>query len=182
MSAPGLATAVTAVAGAKSAVVSFTAPANDGGSPVTGYDVLTSAGTSLVSGTASPITVTDLTGGASISFKVVAKNALGSGPSSLASAPVIPYGEPGAPMATTVIPKAGQQVLVSFRPPTSNGGSIITSYTVTSSPDGITATGTASPILVKGLTAGTSYTFSITATNAGGTSIPSAPTAAVISL
>lgn len=45
-----------------------------------------------------------------------------------------------------------------------------TSYTVTSSPGSITATGTSSPITVSGLTENTSYTFTITATNTGGTS------------
>ena len=38
----------------------------------------------------------------------------------------------------------------------------VTSYTVTSSPDGFTGTGTSSPIVVSGLTANTSYTFTVT--------------------
>lgn len=44
------------------------------------------------------------------------------------------------------------------------------SFTVTSSPDGITATGTQSPILVTGLRHGITYTFSVSATGAIGTS------------
>jgi hypothetical protein len=58
---------------------------------------------------------------------------------------------------------------VSFTPPASNGGSAITGYTVTSSPGGITAKGTKSPITVKGLKNGTAYTFTVTATNKVGT-------------
>ena len=50
----------------------------------------------------------------------------------------------------------------------------ITSYTVTSSPGGITGTGASSPISVSGLTGGTAYTFTVTATNANGTSTASA--------
>ena len=46
----------------------------------------------------------------------------------------------------------------------------ITSYTVTSSPGSVTASGANSPITVSGLTAGTSYTFTVTATNANGIS------------
>jgi hypothetical protein len=60
-----------------------------------------------------------------------------------------------------------------------NEGSAVTQYTVTSSPDGRTATGTASPIIVTGLTNGTSYTFTAVATNAQGNSIASAPSAPV---
>ena len=58
---------------------------------------------------------------------------------------------------------------VAFAAPASNGGSAITSYKVTSSPGGFTATGTSSPIEVTGLTNGTPYTFTVTATNAAGT-------------
>ncbi|WP_229706755.1 hypothetical protein, partial [Shewanella inventionis] len=38
------------------------------------------------------------------------------------------------------------------------------------SPDGLTATGTSSPLTVTGLTNGTAYTFSVTATNSAGNS------------
>ena len=66
------------------------------------------------------------------------------------------------------------QATVAFTAPTSDGGASITGYTVTSSPDGITATGTSSPITITGLTNGTAYTFIVTATNAAGTSAASA--------
>ena len=52
--------------------------------------------------------------------------------------------------------------------PAATGGTP-TSYTVTSSPGSITGTGS-SPVTVSGLTGGTSYTFTVTATNASGTS------------
>ena len=62
---------------------------------------------------------------------------------------------------------------VAFTAPSSDGGAAITSYTVTSSPGGITATGSSSPITITGLTNGTSYTFTVTATNSAGTGIAS---------
>ena len=48
-----------------------------------------------------------------------------------------------------------------------------TSFTVTSSPGGYTGTGSSSPILVEGLQSNTAYTFTVTATNAYGTSAAS---------
>jgi hypothetical protein len=62
---------------------------------------------------------------------------------------------------------------VTFTAPTYNGRSAITSYTVTSSPGGFTGTGASSPITVTGLQSATAYTFTVTATNAIGTSAAS---------
>jgi hypothetical protein len=69
--------------------------------------------------------------------------------------------------------------LVNFTAPLSNGGSEITSYTVTSNPGNLSASGTESPITVNGLDNGTPYTFTVTATTAAGTGSASSATAAV---
>ena len=85
---------------------------------------------------------------------------------------------PGAP--TSPVATAGNaQASVAFTAPSSNGGSVITGYTVTSSPGSFTATGANSPLTVTGLTNGTSYTFTVIATNAVGNSVASAASAAV---
>jgi hypothetical protein len=69
------------------------------------------------------------------------------------------------------------QATVLFTAPSSDGGSAITSYTATSNPGDITGTliqsGSGS-ITVEGLTNDTAYTFTVSATNAIGTSAASA--------
>ena len=86
---------------------------------------------------------------------------------------------PGAP--TNVVATAGSsQASVAFTPPTNTGGAVINSYTVTSSPGGITATGGSSPIGVGGLTNGVSYTFTVVANNTMGSGAASAASNAVI--
>lgn len=68
---------------------------------------------------------------------------------------------------------------ITFTPPAFTGGSAITGYTVTANPGGATATGGASPVILTGLTNGTPYTLTVTATNAAGTGVPSAASNAV---
>lgn len=80
---------------------------------------------------------------------------------------------PGAPTIGTAT-AGNTQTSVTFSAPGSNGGAAITGYTVTSNPGGITGTGAGSPITVTGLTNGTAYTFSVTATNSAGTGSASA--------
>ncbi|MEI6753455.1 MAG: fibronectin type III domain-containing protein, partial [Paludibacter sp.] len=60
------------------------------------------------------------------------------------------------------------QASVTFTAPSSDGGSSIIDYTVTSNPGNHTATGASSPLTVTGLTNGTAYTFTVTARNSIG--------------
>ncbi|WP_233840197.1 autotransporter domain-containing protein [Dyella sp. 2HG41-7] len=80
---------------------------------------------------------------------------------------------PGPPTIGTATP-GNTQASVSFTAPPFTGGSPITAYTVTSSPGGLTGTCATSPCVVTGLTDGTSYTFTVTATNSAGTGAASA--------
>ena len=83
---------------------------------------------------------------------------------------------PGAPTGVTAA--AGiAQAAVSFAAPA--GGPPVSSYSVTSNPGGITATGSGSPIIVQDLINGTAYTFMVTATNTIGTGQPSGPSNSV---
>jgi len=84
---------------------------------------------------------------------------------------------PGAPTIGTATATGSTTATVAYTAPASNGGSVITSYTATSSPSGITGTlsqAGSGTITVSGLAASTSYTFTVTATNAIGTGPASA--------
>jgi uncharacterized protein (TIGR02145 family) len=89
--------------------------------------------------------------------------------------PAVVPSAPGIGAATA----GNVSAIVAFTAPSNNGGAAITSYTVTSSPAGITASGTSSPITITGLTAGTPYTFTVTATNTAGTGAASVASTSV---
>jgi len=77
--APGAPTGVTAVQVQGGIQVSFTAPANTGGSPITGYTATCNPGAIATAGTASPIVVTGLVNNTPYTCNVRATNAIGSG-------------------------------------------------------------------------------------------------------
>jgi hypothetical protein len=84
---------------------------------------------------------------------------------------------PGAPTIGTATQTGSTTATVTFTAPASNGGATITQYDVVSSPAGGTGTlvqAGSGTINVTGLTGGTSYTFTVKATNSAGQSAASA--------
>src|SRR4029077_4798934 len=79
---------------------------------------------------ATTTTVTGLTNGTSYTFKVAASNASGTGPASSPSNAVTPNNLPGAPPGVSAT-AGNASATVSWTAPTNNGGSTITTYTVT---------------------------------------------------
>ena len=181
---PGPPTGVVAVPGNSQATVTFVAPTSNGGSPITGYTV-TSSPAGGVDTQAGMIglshVVTNLVNGTAYTFTVRATNAVGTGAPSAPSTPVTPADVPGAPTGVVAI-GWHRSATVAFAAPASNGGSLITGYTVTSDPAGgvdIHAGTTGLNHYVTGLVNGTAYTFTVRATNAVGTGAPSLPSAPV---
>jgi len=162
--------------GDASATVSWSARFN-GGRPITGYLVNASPadGSASVAGNQLSATVAGLKNGTAYTFTVSASNALGSGVASAPSNAVVPARPPGAP--TNIVAVAGDaQATVSWSAPASDGGAPITSYTVTSNPDGVFATtsGSGRSATVMQLTNGVAYTFTVGATNRSGTTTSAA--------
>jgi len=177
-------TSVTAVAGNASAAVSFVAPANNGGSAITGYTVTSNpaGGVDTQAGNiATTHTISGLTNGAAYTFTVTATNSAGSSAPSAPSNSVIPATVPGAPSLVTAAP-GNAQARVSFAPPASNGGSAIIAYTATCTPGvgaPVAASGVASPVIVPGLTNDVTYTCTVHAANLAGTGPESSPSPAM---
>ncbi len=92
---------------------------------------------------------------------------------------------PGAPTIGTATATGATTATVSFSAPVNNNGRPITSYTAVSSPGNITGSVSQSgsgTITVSGLTAGTSYTFTVYATNAIGDSPSSSPSNSITTI
>ena len=176
---PSAPTIGTATVSSTTATVSYTAPTSDGGSVITSYTATSSPGG--ITGTlnqagSGTIAVSGLTAGTAYTFTVKATSAAGISAASAASGSITPTSVPSAPTIGTATATGSTTATVSYTAPTSDGGSVITSYTATSSPGGITGTlnqAGSGTITVSGLTGGTAYTFTVTATNAIGTSSPS---------
>ena len=171
---PGAPTGASATAGNATATVTFVAPTDPGGSPITGYTVTSNPAGGVDSNAGSTglsHAITGLQNGTAYTFSVTASNAFGAGPGSLPSNSVTPATVPGAPGVPVAV--GGDAVAtVTLLPPVFDGGSPILGYTVVSDPPGgldSDAGTTALVHTVTGLTNGTPYTFTVTATNSVGT-------------
>ena len=179
--APGTPVATAAGAGAS---LTWAAAASNGSALTTSLVFASENGGAFAQAvatfpTATTASVTGLHAGSSYVFQVLSNNALGAGPKSASSNSITLATAPGAPASPITATAARSSATVTFGAAT-DGGSAITRYTVTPTPQNITASGTASPITVTGLTNGTSYTFTVFATNAVGSGSNSASSNSVI--
>jgi hypothetical protein len=198
---PNAPAGVSAAAGDSEAVVSFTAPGDDGGSAITGYEVYVyengvKQDALTKNGINSPITVGGLTNEATYTFKVVACNSKGKSDESVETAAVTPkVTPPGAPNGVTAV---GGDAKVTLNWRSVSGGAIgYKIYQSTTYGSYGTELATVSGSVISydstGLVNGTTYYFVIKAMNPGGDSpasievnatpntVPGVPTNAIAS-
>jgi hypothetical protein len=166
---PGAPTSLSATPGDGQVILSWTAPA-DGGGTITSYEYQQDGGAwTTTGGTTTSYTVTGLTNGIEYSFKVRAVNAIGVGAASNANTatPAAATAVPGAPTSLSATPGDGQ-VILSWTAP-ADGGGAITRYEYQQGNGAWTTTGgTTTSYTVTGLTNGIEYSFKVRAVNAIG--------------
>jgi beta-glucanase (GH16 family) len=177
-------TSVVAAAGAGKATVSWSAPANTGNLPITGYAVTAHAGS--VSGTpvwfapsVTSATISGLTNNTGYQFTVVAFNADGTSAASAWSNYVTPTSVPNTPTGVSAT-GGDSQAIVWWTVPAGTFDPI-TQYVITPYIAGVAQSpqvsdSTINAPTVTGLVNGTAYQFTVTAVNAIGDSVTSALT------
>ncbi len=191
-SAPGAPRNLTAIpSGPTRIVLSWTVPNDNGGVPITGYQIESSAdGTNwpddpLEEDIGNKTTYTDpgLTEGTTRYYRVSAINRIGTGaPSNEASATTQAISAPDAPTNLTATASGQTRIDLSWKAPEYNGGAAITGYRIQVSPSG---TGNSWTLLQNitgrattthshsGLTAGTTRHYRVRAINSVGPGAPS---------
>lgn len=159
-----------------SATVSWGAPEDDGGVPVTSY-LVTRPGEDPITVPSDQFEVTfdGLTFGTWYSVTVRAVTERGTG--ATASTGFQPYTVPDAPTSVSSLLGDGQ-LFVSWQPPAFDGGATVTGYVVTAQPGGATMSTEAANLTFTGLDNGTAYNFTVAALNAAGQGAASDPSPA----
>ena len=187
---PGAPTALSAAASGSTRInLTWTAPASDGGSAITGYKIEvspngTSGWTDQVANTATTTTTyahTGLAPGDTRHYRVSAISTDGSGTASNVANATTETTVPGAPTALSAAASGATQINLSWTAPASDGGSAITGYRIEVSSDGgsnwtdrVADTGiTTTTYSHTGLTAGTTRHYRVSAINTHGAGAPS---------
>ena len=186
---PGIPTGLSVAGGTSQVTFGWSAPASNGGSAITGYVVTPFIGgvaqSSIAYASAATVqTVVGLSNGTTYTFTVLATNGVGLGNPSIQSPAIVPATVPGIPTGLSVA-GCNSQVILGWSAPASNGGSAITGYVVTPFIGGvaqpsISYASTATVQTIDDLSNGTTYTFTVLATNGVGLGNPSIHSPAVV--
>ncbi len=187
--APGVPTGLTATASGPTTInLSWTAPSNNGGASITGYQIEVSPnGTdnwnNLVANTQSTATTythSGLDANTTRHYRVRAINSVGPGPvSTAANATTGAATAPGAPTSLTATADGQTTINLRWAAPTNTGGTAITGYQIEVSPNGtdnwtnLVANTAATTYAHTGLSAGVTRYYRVRAINAVGTGNPS---------
>ena len=186
---PGAPTSLTATASGTTTIdLTWTAPADDGGSAITGYKIEvspngTSSWTNRVAdtGTTTTYSHTGLSAGTTRYYRVSVINSVGTGAASNvdnATTDDAATTVPGAPTSLTATASGTTTINLSWTAPADDGGSAITGYRIEVSPNGTsswtnrvanTGTTTTTTYAHTGLSAGTTRYYRVSAINANGT-------------
>ena len=185
---PSVPESLTATGGDGEVVLEWSAPADDGGAPVTGYEYRFAAGTAVPgdtpwqsAGLDLEWTVTGLTNGQQYAFEVRAVNS--AGPGAPARTAATPLGMPSVPESLTAT-GGDEEVVLEWSAPADDGGSPVTGYGYRYAagqavPEDVTwrDAGTELTATVSGLENETRYTFEVRARNRVGPGETSGTTA-----
>ena len=171
---PSAPTSLSVTTTRTTAVLAWTAPTDDGGTPITEYQYRYQEGSTAggawtdTNSTAVTFTISNLDPSTEYTFQVRAVNSTGNSAASSAVTESTLTTVPGAPTGLSATAQAGgTSVELDWTAPTNNGGSTIIDYEV-SSDDGGTwnSTGSATTsYTVTGLDKGTEYVFRVRAVN-----------------
>ncbi len=175
-----------------SANVTWVAPGNTGGSAITGYTATLMPGnqTCTVAATVRSCPMTGLSPYTVYTYTVKATNAIGTSPAGSTGGFTTLQGMPSAPTALPAANLTTSTADAMWAAPADDWGSPVTIYTITmvditpldSLPWTCTTVGSVGSCTFYNLTPGDQYTYTVTATNARGTSAPSAPITFIVPL
>ncbi|MEI8051892.1 MAG: fibronectin type III domain-containing protein, partial [Actinomycetes bacterium] len=147
--------------------VSWTAPSDIGGSPITNYTVSSDPGSMTCQSTTTlSCTVSGLSNGTAYRFTVAATNEAGTGPQSAESSPKTPRGKPQAP-SLSVKKTTSRSISISWSAVNGNG-SDVKYYTVTTQPGGDSQKVDGLSFDFATTDSSTAFSFVVTATNDAG--------------
>ena len=172
------------------AIITKKAPLEDGGARIRSYEVIEVSSTTPANKVLATITtsfpikaqqstkISGLTPSQSYKFAIRAINVIGASPLAQSSSVFVAPTLPGAPSITSAVASSFNSAQITYSPALSDGGSPVTSYTITASPGRLQSTFLATDAkhhTFTGLSALTNYTFTIQATNIAGSGLASAP-------
>jgi parallel beta-helix repeat protein len=173
MTVPGPPTGVVAMSTYFTAMVEWQAPLNTGGSPVTNYSIYrgtSPGGETLLATIGNLLSYTDInvTNGQIYYYVVSAINAAGEGPKSLEVRVTVPD-HPSAPL-NLLVASGNQEVTLTWDPPTSDGGCLITNYSIyrgfwSGGETLLTTVSVSTTYTDTGLTNGVAYYYRVSAIN-----------------